>query len=70
MMAAHLYQTKTCIFCAKPDFIMLDPAKVARWEAGEHVPEVWPDATASQREQLISGTHPACWDGLFAGEEE
>lgn len=40
-----------------------------RWQAGELLQVVVPEMPAEQREFLISGTHPECWDRLFGGEE-
>ncbi len=66
----RVYVTKACIQCGLASEVELDAAKVARYEAGEHVQAVWPDMPADQREMLITGTHPACWDQLFSDDEE
>ncbi len=29
----------------------------------------FPDMSVDDREMLISGTHPACWDRLFSDED-
>ena len=34
------------------------------------VAEAFPALTREQHEVLISGTHPACWDAMFAEAEE
>ncbi len=65
MAETRLFVTRTCIVCGLNDEIRLDAAKVARWQAGEHVQNVWPEMPAPRRELLITGTHPACWDKLF-----
>ena len=62
--------TKPCIVCHLTSEVELDAAKVARYEAGEHVQNVWPEKSASQRELLITGTHPVCWDNMFADDDE
>ena len=70
MPETRLFITKACIVCDLPSEVHLDAAKVARYEAGEHVQNVWPDMPANQREMLITGTHPACWDQLFSDDHE
>ena len=62
------YTTPPCIMCGEPSTLELDPAKVARWQGGEFIQNVWPEMPPPQRELLITGTHPACWDALFAEE--
>ena len=61
---------RTCMWCNKTYFINLDKAKVARHAAGEHVQNVWPELDAGQREQIISGTHDACFDDMFKNDDE
>jgi len=48
----------------------LDRAAVTRWREGENIQKVFPDMSAGDREVLISGTHPACWNKLFGEEED
>ena len=69
-MPDTLFTTRPCIVCDLTSVVKLDAAKVARWEAGELVQNVWPDMPATQRELLITGTHPACWDELFSDDDE
>jgi len=61
-------KTKTCCVCDKSDILTLDRQAVESWQAGEYVHNAFPDMSASERELLISGTHPACWDTLFGGD--
>jgi hypothetical protein len=60
---------KTCIFCGANHLIPLDEEKYRRWRSGEHVQNVWPEMSADQREILISGTCPECWEREF-GEDD
>jgi hypothetical protein len=49
-----------CIVCGKrhvPE-ILQDPANVAKWEAesaDKHIQDIFPDCTAMQREQILTG---------------
>jgi len=37
---------------------------------GQPIVLAFPDMSVDDREMLISGTHPACWDRLFPCEDE
>lgn len=69
MSETILVKTKTCCVCGEYEMWSLDRDLVLRWHEGEHIQQVFPDMSAGDREILISGTHPACWDKLF-GEED
>jgi hypothetical protein len=62
--------TNPCVMCGNRSYVEVDAADFERWQAGEHVQNVWPKATPGWREVLITGTHPECWDKMFADEEE
>ena len=64
------HPTRACVFCGQSETVMLDRAKIQRWQAGELVQDVWPEMRAEVRELLISGTHGACWDANMREEEE
>lgn len=40
------------------------------WQAGALVQDAFPMLSANEREMLISGICPPCWDNLFAPSEE
>lgn len=58
-----------CSICGKTSIIEVDQVKLNRWLAGELIQNVFPHWTTDQREMLIAGTHPACWDKMFSSEE-
>lgn len=64
------FETKKCIVCRKTSVVELDKHKFVRWIRGEHAQNVWPEKSADERELLITGTHPECWDTMFPDEEE
>jgi hypothetical protein len=37
---------------------------------GAHVQDAFPKMSASLREQIITGTHPECWDQMMPKEDE
>lgn len=63
-------QTPTCCHCQKGGTLEVPLAECRMWEAGALTQHAFRSLTPAQREQIITGTHPACWDALFAGEEE
>ena len=65
-----LVKSRPCTVCGEYEVWSLDRQAVERWQAGENIQNVFPDMSAGEREVLISGTHPACWDKLFSEEEE
>ena len=58
-----------CPFCGKLHEVLVSEADYAAWQGGEHAQNAFPYLTADEREILISGTCPKCWDSMF-GEEE
>jgi len=56
--------------CDEYELWVLDRAAVERWQAGENIQSAFPDMSVNDREILITGTHPACWDKLFPTEGE
>jgi hypothetical protein len=65
MMNKVLIETE-CPVCHTAYLIEVDEDKFERWQAGEHVQDVWPEKSTIQREQLISGVcSDECWDELW-----
>lgn len=62
------HETQPCPLCGKKDTIALPADGYAKWKAGALVQDAFPTLTLAQREQLISGSHGACFDKAFPGE--
>ena len=63
-------ETRACCMCGKSSTLLLDARSFAAWKSRW----VWlqasfPEWSADQRELLITGTHPECWNALFPDEE-
>lgn len=71
-MAANTVTVTTpeCQVCHQTGFVVAPEEGVERWRGGENIENALLGLTASEREQLISGTHPRCWDWLMADEDE
>jgi len=65
-----LVKSRPCTVCGEYEVWSLDRQAVESWQAGENIQSAFPDMPAADREVLISGTHPACWDKLFPGEDD
>lgn len=62
--------TKTCLYCRLPGMIQVDADEWTAYKQGAFAQDAFPAMTASEREQIISGTHPKCWKLLMADLEE
>ncbi|RII41316.1 hypothetical protein DWB68_13320 [Galactobacter valiniphilus] len=50
-----------CMFCNEGTRVMVDADDYHRWQGGELIQNVWPDAEPEERELIRTGAHPACW---------
>ena len=57
--------TKRCPWCNNRGELALDLDGFRRWRDGELVQYALPDLSPTEREQLITGLHPACQDALY-----
>ena len=63
------YITPACPVCGASTFMRVDPDRLKEWQDGAFVQVAFPEMTDDQREQLVTGTHPECWDKLFVNED-
>lgn len=69
MSSPIVVRTPTCRVCNEYELWSLDRKAVESWQSGVLIQVAFPDMSASDREILITGTHPACWNKLFPEEE-
>lgn len=62
--------TRQCPFCGKGLLVDIPDEAYQKICNGELIQNAWPEASATQREILISGLCPACQDEVFNGSEE
>ena len=67
--------TKECIHCRQTGTVMVDPEKYKEFiETPRHlrrlIQDIFPDHSKEEREQLMTGVHPECFDDMFRGEGE
>ena len=59
-----------CPFCGHIHEVEVNEIDYLDWGDGMTVQEAFPYLSANEREMLISGICPTCWEKTFADEEE
>lgn len=63
--------TGKCMFCGKYGIVENVPADGFNlWQDGLFIQDALPMLSADDREQLMTGTHGACFDAAFPDEDE
>lgn len=62
--------TPACPRCGAPSTVKVTPEELERLRSGELIQNALPKMSADQRELLMTGFHPACWDKTFKVDEE
>lgn len=62
--------TPECQVCHQTGSVIAPEEGVKLWREGAFIQDVLPGLTEDEREQMISGLHPQCWDLLMGDEEE
>lgn len=62
-----MVKTPVCPECGKYSVLDgIDALGMFEWQAlGKEIQRALPDLTDDEREMLISGIHPECWDIMF-----
>ena len=60
----------TCPFCGRENSINVCEEDYSAWQNGALVQDAFPYLLADEREMLISGICPTCWNDTFFDEEE
>ena len=58
-----------CPLCGHENEVNVHESDYWAWENGELVQVAFPYLSANEREMLISGICPTCWEKTFGGEE-
>lgn len=54
-----------CIECGHESIVPVTTDEAAKLKAGVPTHEALPNHSREIREQVISGTHPECWEAMF-----
>lgn len=65
-----VYATRRCAVCHKTGTIMVDEQELLDYLRGNYVQDSFKSMSAPLREQIITGTHPECWQQMFGTELE
>jgi hypothetical protein len=70
MATTTIFLAPRCPVCRKRSEVEMDIADLLDWTGGKMIQDVFPEMSKEDREVLISGTHPKCFNELFPPEEE
>ena len=59
-----------CPFCGYGNFIEVNENDYLDWGDGMNAQDAFPYLSAGEREMLISGICPTCWEKYFGSDEE
>lgn len=59
-----------CPFCGRGNEVEVNEADYWNWDDGMLAQDAFPYLSADEREMLISGICPTCWDKMFGSDEE
>lgn len=59
-----------CPMCHKINTVELKTQQWWDWQLGGHIQDVAPELSPNEREMLISGICPTCWNKMFGGNDE
>ena len=62
--------TTTCPFCGQTHEVLVYEDDFFAWQGGKCAQDAFPYLSTDDREMLISGICPKCWDSMFDEEEE
>lgn len=54
-----------CIVCDKKSTLSVNEDEYNDWRSGTLIQKAMPSLSLDEREKLISGTCPECWDEMF-----
>jgi len=68
-MSTIKINTNTCLHCGEQGFIEMSKSEydqgLTAYNEGALIQCAFPGLSAGQREQIISGTHPKCWNEMM-----
>lgn len=62
-------RTPVCFMCNKEGFVEVSSEGYMARKKGSLIQDAFPDLDKSLREQIVSGTHPKCWESMTVGLE-
>lgn len=59
-----------CPFCGRANEVEVNEADYLDWQDGVLVQDAFPYLSADEREMLVSGICPTCWESTFGSAED
>lgn len=57
---------RQCPICGEINMITVDEDGLNSWEHGTHAQDAFPYLNDDEREMMITGICPSCWEKVFA----
>lgn len=64
----YVIRTPRCGMCGLEGAVEVPAIGFLQWNFGMLAQEAFPNLDIALREQIISGTHPKCWEEMTGGE--
>jgi len=64
------FATPRCIVCGKDSILQVPENGFRAWQRGELIQIALPELSVDEREMMLNGTHPDCWDAIMGDDEE
>ena len=68
MIVTTVYETTKCFYCGNTGHVEVPLEGVVAHMKGALIQDAFPTLSAVVREQIMTGTHPECWDRVFGSE--
>ena len=65
-----LFVVTTCPFCGGKNKVKVNQKDYLNWQNGTMIQNAFPYLSVDEREELLSGICPTCWDKYFGSDEE
>ena len=62
--------TKRCVWCHENGIVQVDETELYAYLRGNPAQKAFKSLTTGLREQIISGTHPECWDRYMDSDSD
>lgn len=62
-------QCLPCRVCGETSMVEISEDGYLAWADGEYIEDAFPTLSADERELLITGTHPECWEVLTMADD-
>jgi hypothetical protein len=63
--------SKVCFHCGDESWFRITEKEYKAWVTNDgYIQDVFPHMSNEDREVMISGTHPDCWNAMFPEEDD